>query len=246
MHIHAPLDHVVFFSAWRGRSATEKLVFGGGLLLHASVLPALPWSIAVFGIAATAALAGARIQLRAWIRFMAPQVAFVSAAVLPLVFTIWPLGWSETGFAEAGRLWIRGVAAASCMTLLGLTTPVPDLLLAARRAHVPAVLIEMAFLVYRLIASIYELFSRLRLGLDLRLKGNRLRLSAASLSAGNLLNRSIAASRRLERGAAIRGIDGYKLLPPRTETSRRFVAFALLLQALLLACAVALRSRFPW
>lgn len=179
MHVHAPLDHIAFSNDWRARSPSEKLVFGGGLLLHASWLPAMPWSVVILLIAATAALAGARIPVRAWLRFLAPQIAFLSAAVLPLV-----LG---EGWPRAAAVWMRGAAGASCMTLLALTTPVPDPLLAARRARVPAVLIEMAFLVYRLISAIWELFDRLRLGLDLRLRGGRPTLHAVTLSAGNLL-----------------------------------------------------------
>lgn len=119
MHVHAPLDHIAFSNAWRRRSPLEKLVFGGGLLLHASVLPALPWSAAIFAVAATAALAGAGIPVRAWLRFLAPQVGFLSAAVLPLVI--------GAGRERAVEVWFRGLAAAACMTLLALTTPVPDL-----------------------------------------------------------------------------------------------------------------------
>lgn len=198
----------------------------------------MPWSVVIFLIAATAALAGARIPVRAWLRFLAPQIAFLSAAVLPLV-----LG---EGWPRAAAVWMRGVAGASCMTLLALTTPVPDLLLAARRATVPAVLIEMAFLVYRLISSIWELFERLRLGLDLRLRGGRPTLHAVTLSAGNLLARSLHTARRIERGASLRGLDGFPLLTPRCQTSPVFLAGAVALHLLLLAGAVLFRRRYSW
>ncbi|MBS1823759.1 MAG: hypothetical protein JST93_00430 [Acidobacteria bacterium] len=238
MHIHAPLDHIAFENAWRTRSPFDKLIFGGGLLLLASLLPAMPWSIAVFTASATAALAAARLPLRAWLRFLAPQVGFLSAAILPL---LWAGSWEH-----AATVWMRGAAAASCMTLLAMTTPVPDLLLAARRAHVPAVLIELSFLVYRLIASIWELLERLRLGLELRLRGGPPSLQVAALSAGNLLARGIHTARRVERGAALRGLDGFPMLAPRAETSRAFLVSALALHASLLAAAICFRSRFPW
>lgn len=238
MHVHAPLDHIAFSSAWRSRSPVDKLVLGGGLLLLASLLPALPWSLAIFAIAATAALAGARIPVRAWLRFLGPQLAFLSAAVLPIVF--------GEGWPCAASVWLRGLAGASCMTLLAMTTPVPDLLLAARRAHVPGVLVEMAFLVYRLIASIWELFARLRLGLDLRLRGGKPSWHAATLSAGNLLTRALQTARRLERGASLRGLEGFPLLAPRCETSRLFLVASVALQLVLLAAAILLRSRYPW
>jgi cobalt/nickel transport system permease protein len=132
------------------------------------------------------------------------------------------------------------------MTLLAMTTPVPDLLLAARRARVPAVLVELAFLVYRLIASIWELLERLRLGLDLRLRGGKPSLRAATLSAGNLLTRGIQTARRVERGASLRGLDGFPMLTPRAETSWTFLFAAVALHGSLLAAAILLRSRFPW
>jgi len=238
MHVHAPLDHIAFSNAWRTRSPIDKMTFGGGLLLLASVLPAMPWSAAIFAAAATATLAGARIPVRAWGRFLAPQIGFLSAAALPLI-----LG---AGWERAAAVWMRGVAAAACMTLLAMTTPVPDLLLAARRARVPAVLVELAFLVYRLIVSIWELFERLRLGLDLRLRGGKPSLHAASLSAGNLLTRSIQKARRVERGASLRGLEGFPMLTPRARTSRAFLVSAVALQASLLAAAILFRSRFPW
>lgn len=238
MHVHAPLDHIAFSNAWRARRPIEKLAFGGGLLLLASLLPPLPWSGVTFVISATAALAGARIPVRAWLRFLAPQSAFLSAAVLPLV-----LG---DGWQRAATVWMRGAAAASCMTLLAMTTPIPDLLLAARQARVPAVLVEMAFLVYRLISSIWALFARLRLGLDLRMRGAKPTLRAATLSAGNLLARSLHTARRLERGASLRGLDGFPMLSPRAERSNTFLLSAAALQLSLLAPAISLRSRFPW
>ncbi len=238
MHIHAPLDHIAFDNAWRTRSPIDKLVFGGGLLLLASLLPAKPWSVAIFAAAATAALAGARIQVRSWLRFLAPQIGFLSAALLPL---LWAGSWER-----AATAWMRGAAAAACMTLLAMTTPVPDLLLAARRARVPAVLIELAFLVYRLIASIWELLERLRLGLDIRLRGGRPSLRLAALSAGNLLARTIRTARRVERGASLRGLDGFPMMAPRAETSRAFLVSAVALHASLLAAAIYFRSRFPW
>lgn len=238
MHVHPPLDHIAFSNAWRTRSPLEKLVLGGGLLLHASLLPAMPWSIVIFLAAAMAALAGARIPVRAWLRFLAPQIAFLSAAVLPLLLGE---GWQRAAF-----VWMRGAAAASCMTLLALTTPVADLFLAAHRAKVPSVLIELAFLTYRLVTSIWELLARLRLGLDLRLRGTKPALRAATLSAGNLLVRGLQKSRRLERGASLRALDGFPLLAPRNETSWTFLVLAVGLQFGLLTAALFFRSRFPW
>ncbi|MBL8211839.1 MAG: hypothetical protein JNK87_14070 [Bryobacterales bacterium] len=238
MHIHEPLDRLVFSNAWRMKTPLDKLLLGGGLLLHASLLPPLPWAAVIFAIAAAAALGGARIPWRAWLRFLMPQMAFVAAAVLPVWWANGP--WVAVGLA------LRAAAGAASLTLLSLTTPVPDLLQAARRAHVPAALVEVAFLAYRLIASVYELLGRLRLGLHLRLRGNKLRLTAVSISAGNLLVRSLRTAQRLEQGAALRGLGGYPLLAPRTHRSLPFRAGVVATQGALLASAWLLRGMFPW
>lgn len=245
MHVHAPLDHLVFSNAWRHRCATEKLLLGGGLLLEASILPVQPWSPAIFMIAASAALYGARIPFRSWLRFLAPQAAFLAAACLPFLFTLSPFGWQAGGVEKATQVLLRGLAAASCLTLLSLTTPIPDLLQAGRGLRVPAPLIELAFLVYRLLCSCYELLGRLRLGLDLRLNGRPLRLDAVSLSAGNLLVRSLETAKRLERGASIRGLEGYRLLTPRRKRSPRFMALTIAMHAGLLGGAIVL-GRVAW
>jgi cobalt/nickel transport system permease protein len=246
MHVHEPLDRIMFSNAWRFRSPLEKLVLGGGLLLHASVLPALPWSVVIFLIAAAAALVGAQIPVRAWLRFLTPQIAFITVAVLPLLFTLHPLGLREAEASRAVTVWLRGTSAAACLTLLSLTTPAPDLVFAARRLRVPASLVELAFLTYRLIASLHQLLGRTRLGLDVRLRGNRVRLSTVSLSAGNLLVRSLQTAQRLERGVSLRGVDGLQLLPARTQTSPSFLTGAIALQAALLGAAWTLRGVFPW
>lgn len=246
MHVHEPLDRIMFSNAWRFRSPLEKLVLGGGLLLHASLLPALPWSAVIFLIAAAAALAGARIPVGAWLRFLAPQIAFVTVAVLPLVVTLHPLGWHQADAMRAAAIWLRGSSAAACLTLLSLTTPAPDLVFAARRLHAPASLVELAFLTYRLISSLYALVGRMRLGLDVRLHGNTVRLATVSLSAGNLLVRSIETAQRLERGVVVRGVDGVAMLPARSERSTAFLVGALALQAALSGAAWMLRVVFPW
>lgn len=246
MHVHAPIGHLAYSNRWRERSPEEKLTLGGGLLLLASLLPALPWSLIIFLISATAALAGARIPGRAWLRFLAPQAIFFTAAVAPLVFTVSPFGWYADGVPRAAGLWLRGLACASCLSLLSLTTPVPDLLAVLGRAKAPAALVELAFLVYRLAVSSFALLDRLRLGLDLRLAGERLTVAAASHSAGNLLVRGIDSARRLERGAALRGVEGFLLLPPETRRSTPFLAAAIGLEVALLLGAVLMRSRFPW
>lgn len=246
MHVHAPLGHLAYSNRWRERSPGEKLALGGGLLLLASLLPAWPWSGVILATSAVAALAGARVPVRAWCRFLAPQAVFLTAAVAPLVFTVSPLGWHGEGAGRAAGLWLRGLACASCLSLLSLTTPAPDLLAALGRAKAPGALVELAFLVYRLALSSLTLLGRLRLGLDLRLSGERLTVKAASHSAGNLLVRGIDGARRLERGAAIRGVEGFHLLPPRTRRSAAFLAMAVGLELSLLLGAVLLRSRFPW
>lgn len=246
MHSRKPLDHLVFSNGWRSRSPLEKLVFAGGLLLSTTSIPAWPWALAIFAISSAAAWWSAAIPLRAWARFLAPQLAFVSFAAFPLLFTLTPMQWTEAGAERAAAVWLRGLAAASSLTLLSLTTPVPDLLLVARQAKAPPLLVESAFLIYRLLTSLYDLLERLTTGLHLRLCGTKLRLPAASLSAGNLLVRGFTLARRIERGAAVRGLEGYHLLPPQTRTSARFLAGALAIELVLWISAVLLRSRFPW
>lgn len=92
----------------------------------------------------------------------------------------------------------------------------------------------------------YTLLGRMRLGLDIRLNGNRMRLAAVSLSAGNLLVRSLRAAQRLEGGAALRGVEGLVLLPARTRTSAAFLSGAIVLEAVLAGAAWSLRGVFPW
>jgi len=204
MHSHAPLEHLVFHNRWRKHSASTKTAAGGTLLLLACVLPVGLWLGAILLVAAALVLIGARIPVRAWLLFLAPQTGFLLAAVLPIAIT------DQMGAAE---ILLRGLAAASSAAVISLTTPVPEVLAVLRKWHVPATLIELAFLVYRMASSTLAMLEGTLLGHRVRSTGQRMPLDLMASSAGLLLARTLRLGQRLEHGADVRGIEGLPLLP---------------------------------
>ena len=89
----------------------------------------------------------------------------------------------------AGLVLARAVGAVGCLYFLSLSTPLPELLHAARRAHVPAVVTSLAVLIYRYLFLLLDAARTRRDAADSRLgyRGLRRSLRTTGLVYGNLL-----------------------------------------------------------
>lgn len=89
----------------------------------------------------------------------------------------------------AGLVLARAVGAVGCLYFLSLSTPLPELLYAARRAHVPAVVTSLAVLIYRYVFLLLDAARTRRDAADSRLgyRGLRRSLRTTGLVYGNLL-----------------------------------------------------------
>jgi len=211
----SPVDRHAWTNRWRGHHPGEKVLFALGLLAVDIALPAASVAPPVLAAAFLATVAGAGVPVRAWLGVMAVPAGFLLAGLpalaLSLNFEGPPLvSLSPEGVHMAAMVSLRALAAVACLAFLILTTPVPDLLGLARRAGVPASLVELAYLVHRLIFVVLERADAARLAQTARLgyRDRRTAVRSVGLLAGGLFLRSLDRGRRLDIGLTARGYRG--------------------------------------
>jgi cobalt/nickel transport system permease protein len=243
IHLHPHLSDIAFTNAWRHRNPWEKVLFGGGLLLVAFFVAPFPWCIAIALIVTIAALAGARIPASSWLGVLSVPVSFAILTTLGILVQInntghgLALGFDWNSLPFAGGLLLRSVAAISCLAFIGWTTPLMELMPLFQRLGVPAVLIDLALMIYRFLFVTATTLGEMRRAQSWRLgrADYRSRMRALSMLAGGLFLRCVQRARRLEEGIEARGYDGRLwVLAPERALSPATVAGILAFQVGLL------------
>jgi cobalt/nickel transport system permease protein len=222
------IDDAAWASAWRLRSPGDKLLVSLGLVLSALLLPVWPGSLLVGLTAVGLALGPARVPARTFGRAVRAPLAFIGIGALTTVVEVGDgVGWAPDAAAQAGSLVGHGVAGSAAVLLLATTTPMSDLLPALQRLRVPAAVVEVASVVYRLLFVLLTSLTTIREAQTARMGYATVRGSYRSSGAlaAAVLTRSWERARRLQDGLAGRGLDGgLRVLPETLPASRRFEA----------------------
>ena len=93
---------------------------------------------------------------------------------------------------------------------MSLSTPLPELLAVLRQAHAPALLLDLAVLIYRYIFLMLDTAARMRVAAASRLgyEGAGRSLRTTGLVYANLLGRSFARARACQQAMESRGWEG--------------------------------------
>src|SRR5919112_1659471 len=222
------VDDAAWASAWRRRSPADKLLLCGGLVVCALALPAWPGSVLVGLTAVVLALGPARVPARTFGRAVRWPLTFIAVGALTSVVTVGTdgLGWAPDAAARAGSLTGHALAGSAAVLLLATTTPVSDLLPELRRLRVPAAVVEVASVTYRLLFVLLASLSTIREAQTARMGHSSWRRSYRSSGAlaAAVLTRSWDRARRLQEGLAGRGMEeGLRVLPDSRPSSRGFV-----------------------
>lgn len=221
------IDHHAWTNRWRGWHPAEKLLPAGSLLILTLVLPPLTTAPLVLAGMMVATVRGAGVPLKALLSVLAAPAAFLLAGIPFLAVSVdfaegVNLHLSAEGLRLALTTTVRALAAMSCLAFLILTTPLTDWIAPLRRIGVPAGVIELILLIYRLIFVFFERALTGHQAQTARLGYSRVDRSVRSLGllAGNLFQRSLAQAQRLEIGLAARGYHGeLRVLAPRWNLS---------------------------
>lgn len=230
------VDDAAWASAWRGRAPTDKLLLCGGLVVTALVLPAWPGSLLVGLAAVGLALGPARVPADTFLRAVRWPLAFIAVGALTAVITVdgGGLGWAPDAGARAGELVAHALAGTAAVLLLATTTPMSDLLPALRRLRVPAAVVEVASVTYRLLFVLLDSLGAVREAQVARMGWSSPRRSyrSAGLLAAAVLTRSWDRARRMQEGLAGRGMEtGLRVLPEAQPSSRAFLVSGVVLLA---------------
>ncbi|MGY1839870.1 MULTISPECIES: cobalt ECF transporter T component CbiQ [unclassified Modestobacter] len=237
------IDDAAWSSAWRRRSPADKLLLSGGLVLSALVLPVWPGSVLVGLAAVVLALGPARVPARTFGRAIRLPLAFITIGALTAVVQIGDggLGWAPDAAAQAGGLVGHALAGSAAVLLLATTTPMSDLLPALQRLRVPAAVVEVASVTYRLLFVLLTSLTTIREAQTARMGHSTVRRSyrSSGVLAAAVLTRSWDRARRLQDGLAGRGMEtGLRVLPETLPGSRRFEALTVAGLAALVAVGV--------
>lgn len=235
------IDHYAWTNRWRGRHPAEKLLPAFGLLLLTLILPPPTTGPLVLATVVLTLAYGAAVPLRALLAVLAAPAAFLLFGApflaVSVNFSDGPgLHLSPEGLRLARDTGIRALAAVSCLAFLTLTTPLADWAPLLRRAGIPAGVVELILLIYRLIFVFAERALTGHRAQVARLGYSRIDRGVRStgLLAGNLFQRALEQARRLEIGLAARGYSGeLRVLSPEQPLSWLRLAAGMALVALI-------------
>jgi cobalt/nickel transport system permease protein len=223
------IDDAAWASAWRPRSPADKVLVSLGLVVSALLLPVWPGSVLVGLTAVVLALGPARVPACTFGRAVRLPLTFILIGALTTVVQVGGdgVGWAPDATTQAGSLVGHSVAGSAAVLLLATTTPMSDLLPALQRLRVPAAVIEVASVVYRLLFVLLTSLTTIREAQAARMGYATVRSSYRSSGAlaAAVLTRSWDRARRLQDGLAGRGLEtGLRVLPETLPASRRFEA----------------------
>jgi cobalt/nickel transport system permease protein len=222
------IDDAAWSSAWRQRSPADKLLLCLGLVVCALVLPVWPGGVLVGLTATVLALGPARVPPRVFGRAVRMPMAFIALGAATAVLTLddGGIGWAPDAAARAGSLAGSALAGSAAVLLLATTTPMSDLLPALRRLGVPAAVVEVASVVYRLLFVLLDSLRTIREAQTARMGYSTLGRTyrSSGVLAAAVLTRSWDRARRLQEGLAGRGMEtGLRVLPEVLPSSRVFL-----------------------
>ena len=218
------IDHLAYASRMAGWNAGFKTLLALGTLALCLWADRAAVSAAVIVSLAAVQKGCGGIALRVYGRLLRVPLAFVllGAAAVACDLARAPVGdWqlrlgglylctSAAGLRFAGALALQSLAAVSALYLLALTTAVSEVVGVLRRAHLPALLCEVMYLVYRYIFVLLDTHARLKTAAAARLGYRDFRTACRSFGgeAGNLLVVALGRARRCYDAMAARGYDG--------------------------------------
>jgi len=119
-----------------------------------------PWFLFALALGlAMLTMVGAGIPLQYYLRVFVPPLGFlvIGAATLAISIrstdSLWPvaIAWEPSQFPQVIRLCGRSLACLTALLFLAFTTPMTDLIALLRRLKMPAILLEIMTLGYRLV-----------------------------------------------------------------------------------------------
>ncbi|MGW8389623.1 cobalt ECF transporter T component CbiQ [Pseudoduganella sp. HUAS MS19] len=235
------IDGAAYACRWQGVTPAAKALFA--LAGVAAALIALsPGTLAVLALLSTlATLAGARVPVRSYFAVAAAPLGFLLLSCLTMLFTPAAGGgwrWAPELLPAVAHIALRSLATLAAVLGLVLATPLPDLLSLMRRLRMPALLLDLMALCYRMLFVLRQAWSEAGTAQAARLghRGLLQRWRSTGLLAGQVALQVWQRATALQMAADARAFQGgLRFLPASFPHARRHVALSLVASALLLA-----------
>ena len=158
-------------------------------------------------------------------------------------FSIGKLFFCVTSYSlnQAVTLFFQAMGAVCCLYFLSSSTPMPQLIEVLRRCHVPELVIELMYLIYRYLFLLLDAQEKMTIAATSRLgyQGNLRSLSTAGRISGTLLASSFRRSRQCFDAMESRGYDGnlrFLFYMPPARVAHILAACAYLLALFTFVC----------
>lgn len=225
-HTHGPhsIDRLAYQYGMRGWNPAFKTVLAVGTLVFCLAADRPAVSAAVILALAALQKGKGKLPLRDYFGLLLVPLTFLllgGAAVACDIAAVpagdWQvrLPWfyvcaSADSVRFAASLVLKALGAVSAMYLLALTTTACELVDVLRRAHLPPLLYELMYLIYRFVFVLLDMYGRMRQAAGARLGWRDFRTSCRSFggTAGNLFVLALRRSRVYADAMAARGYDG--------------------------------------
>ena len=215
------VDYYAYASHMRSWNATFKVIFSMLCLLLCLILNNIYVSIAVILIMGYMTVVIGGLELDHYISMLLIPIVFLlfGSAAIAVGFSWNPVGqynlnvfgWfyiycSQASLWKASGLIFKALGAVSALYMMTLTTPLSELIVVLRKAHIPKVIIELMNMIYRYIFIMLDTHSRMKNSAKARLGYVDFKTSCYSFGqvASNLLIVSLK-----------RGTDYYNALESR-------------------------------
>lgn len=220
-----------------------KLAFAlAALFLCAGAQSPLPPLLAAFGMGG-AVVRGGKVPLKRYLRFLALPLSFIALSALVMIFHVSsapaglldiPLGKAWLSATAAGRrdaalTFCRAMGGVSCLYFLSLSTPLPEIIHCLEKIHVPQVVLELMFLIYRFLFLLWEEQQRRAQAVQARMGRGHFaqRVRGFALAAQGLLGSALGRAEQSWQAMESRGYDGaLRFLREEKPLRRRDVLWA--------------------
>lgn len=225
-HIHGAhsIDRLAYQSGMRTWNSVFKIVLAVGTLVLCLAADRPTVSAAVIFVLASLQRGKGKLRLHDYLGLMLVPLTFLllGGVAVACDIALTPVGdwnlrlpWfylcvSADSIRFAVELVLKALGAVSAMYLLALTTTACELVDVLRRTHLPPLLCELMYLIYRFVFVLLDMYGRMRQAAGARLGWQDFRTSCRSFGgiAGNLFVLSLRRSRVYADAMTARGYDG--------------------------------------
>ncbi|MDO5145619.1 MAG: cobalt ECF transporter T component CbiQ [Eubacteriales bacterium] len=247
------VDYFAYASEMRKWNASFKMIFAMVCLLLCILLNNIYVSIAVILMMGYLTVVIGGLSFSHYLSMLTVPVVFLifGTVAIALGFSLDPVGQyrlhvlnlfyiycSDASLLKAGQLVFKAFGAVSALYMMTLTTPLSELIVVLRKAHIPKVLIELMNMIYRYLFIMMDTHSRMKHSAEARLGYVDFKTSCYSFGqvAGNLLIVSLKRGTDYYNALEARCYDGdLRFLEEKKPLKRSQIVMAAVFVVLLLA-----------